>query len=97
MRENTVAKVLHVIGIIEIVLGVLCGIIYIATTSFVVGLLIAVAGSLCSLVYFGFAEILFLLEEISSRLNKQNREFVPEHTRPKYEQYKPTATAPAKS
>lgn len=66
MRENTVAKVLKVLGILEVIGGVFLGIPMIGDyddfTSYM-GWILFFSGIIVCIIFFGFAEIINLLQK----------------------------------
>ena len=70
--KNTVAKIIQVIGLIEIVLGVLIGLLVsneYGEMNWIVFLTWSVAGFIGGMMFVGFAEIIELLHKINSKIN----------------------------
>ena len=65
MKENGVAKTLHSIGIVEVVCGVILGLIVLATGEDFAwaGVAIAITSFITCMVFVGFAEIISLLQK----------------------------------
>ncbi len=71
MNENGVAKTLRVIGIVEVVCGVILGLVVLATgDDFAwVGIAIAITSFITCMLFVGFAEVITLLQK---SVDKQN-------------------------
>lgn len=71
MNENGVAKTLRVIGIVEVVCGVILGLVVLATGDDFAwaGIAIAITSFITCMLFVGFAEVITLLQK---SVDKQN-------------------------